>query len=49
MSLELLVITLLAATGVSAAGWLKTAGRGRYVVPPARVLPLLVIVMGVDR
>lgn len=32
-----------------AAGWLKTAGRGRYVVPPARVLPLLVIVMGADR
>lgn len=32
-----------------AAGWLKAAGRGRYVVPPARVLPLLVIVMGADR
>lgn len=32
-----------------AAGWLKASGRGRYVVPPARVLPLLVIVMGADR
>lgn len=32
-----------------AAGWLKSAGRGRYAVPPKRVVPLLVIVMGADR
>ncbi|MGH3098824.1 MAG: ArsR/SmtB family transcription factor [Streptosporangiales bacterium] len=32
-----------------AAGWLKSTGRGRYAVPPKRVVPLLVIVMGADR
>lgn len=26
------------------AGWLRSAGRGRYEVPPARVIPLMVIV-----
>lgn len=32
-----------------AAGWLKQTGRGHYAVPVERMLPLLVIVMGVDR
>lgn len=27
---------------LTAAGWLHTAGRGRYAVPPARTVPLLV-------
>ncbi|UED84919.1 ArsR/SmtB family transcription factor [Streptomyces profundus] len=28
---------------LSAAGWLTSAGRGRWVVPPVRVVPLLVV------
>ena len=32
-----------------AAGWLRTAGRGRYVVPPERVVPLLVIIACIQR
>lgn len=31
------------------AGWLKSTGRGHYSVPPQRVVPLLVILMGADR
>ncbi|MFC7643034.1 hypothetical protein ACFQX6_20720 [Streptosporangium lutulentum] len=27
---------------LTSAGWLHTAGRGRYEVPPGRVVPLLV-------
>jgi hypothetical protein len=27
-----------------AAGWLRTAGRARYAVPPERVVPLLVVI-----
>ncbi len=30
-----------------AAGWLRSAARGRYAVPPERVVPLLVILSGV--
>jgi len=30
-----------------AAGWLQSAARGRYSVPPERVVPLLVILSGV--
>ncbi|MET9976079.1 ArsR/SmtB family transcription factor [Streptomyces microflavus] len=26
------------------AGWLETTGRGRYQIPPARLVPLLVVV-----
>jgi len=29
--------------GLAAQGWLETVARGRYAVPPARVIPLLVI------
>ncbi len=32
-----------------AAGWLRPAGRARYVVPPERVIPLLVIYAGATR
>jgi hypothetical protein len=32
-----------------AAGWLRPAGRARYVVPPERVIPLLVIYAGGSR
>lgn len=28
---------------LAAAGWLRSAGRGRYAVPPERMVPLLVI------
>ncbi|WP_213455186.1 ArsR/SmtB family transcription factor [Rhizomonospora bruguierae] len=28
---------------LTAAGWLRTGGRGRYEVPPGRVIPLLVV------
>jgi len=28
---------------LQAAGWLRSTGRGRYDVPPTRVIPLLVI------
>lgn len=31
------------------AGWLRTAGRGRYEVPVARIVPLLVIVTAAQR
>jgi hypothetical protein len=31
------------------AGWLRSSGRGRYVVPGERVVPLLVILMGAQR
>lgn len=34
---------------LTAAGWLKTSSRGRYVVPPERVVPLLVLVAAVRR
>lgn len=30
------------------AGWLQSAGRGRYAVPPQRVVPLLVIVSATE-
>jgi hypothetical protein len=30
-----------------AAGWLQTAGRGRYAVPPERVVPFLVVLAAV--
>lgn len=32
-----------------AAGWLRTAGRARYEVPPARVVPLLVVLAAAQR
>jgi hypothetical protein len=32
-----------------AAGWLRSHGRGRYLVPGERVVPLLVILMGAQR
>ncbi|WP_036474142.1 helix-turn-helix transcriptional regulator [Nesterenkonia sp. AN1] len=32
-----------------AAGWVTALGSGRYEVPPARIVPLLVILLGVDR
>ncbi len=32
-----------------AAGWLRTAGRGRYVVPAARVVRLLVVIVAAQR
>ncbi|WP_058888563.1 ArsR/SmtB family transcription factor [Nesterenkonia jeotgali] len=32
-----------------AAGWVTTLGSGRYEVPPAKIVPLLVILLGVDR
>lgn len=32
-----------------AAGWLRTSSRGRYVVPPERVVPLLVAVAAARR
>lgn len=32
---------------LTAAGWVKAAGRGRYVVPPVRVVPLLVVLAAV--
>lgn len=31
-----------------AAGWLATAGRGRYTVPPQRIVPLLVIITATE-
>ncbi len=30
---------------LTSAGWVKAAGRGRYAVPPVRVVPLLVILV----
>lgn len=30
------------------AGWLRSAGRGRYEVPPARIIPLLVILSAAE-
>lgn len=32
-----------------AAGWATALGSGRYEIPPARIVPLLVILLGVDR
>lgn len=32
-----------------AAGWLRPAGRGHYVVPPERVIPLLVVLAAARR
>lgn len=32
-----------------AAGWLRSAGRGRYEIPAVRVVPLLVVLTAVDR
>lgn len=32
-----------------AAGWLRSAGRGSYEVPPNRVVPLLVLVLAAQR
>jgi hypothetical protein len=32
-----------------AAGWLRSAGRSRYEVPPARVVPLLVVLAAAQR
>ncbi|AVZ40823.1 MULTISPECIES: helix-turn-helix transcriptional regulator [unclassified Dietzia] len=34
---------------LSSHGWLRAAGSGRYEVPAARVVPLLTILLGVDR
>ncbi|MFD3920070.1 ArsR/SmtB family transcription factor [Streptomyces sp. NPDC058595] len=31
------------------AGWLETTGRGRYQIPPTRLVPLLVVVTGARR
>ncbi|MFP8961542.1 ArsR/SmtB family transcription factor [Streptomyces nanhaiensis] len=31
------------------AGWLETAGRGRYQVPPTRLVPLLVVITAARR
>ena len=34
---------------LQAAGWLRSVGRGRYEVPPARVIPLLTTVVAAQR
>jgi hypothetical protein len=34
---------------LTAAGWLRSAARGRYVVPPERVVPLLAAIAAVQR
>ena len=34
---------------LTSAGWLRSSGRGRYVVPGERVVPLLVTLMGAQR
>lgn len=34
---------------LTAAGWLRTQARGRYTVPPERVIPLLVLAAAVRR
>lgn len=34
---------------ITAAGWLRSAGRGRYVVPAERVVPLLAILTAAGR
>jgi len=34
---------------LTAAGWLRSAARGRYVVPPERVVPLLTAIAAVQR
>lgn len=34
---------------LTSAGWLRASGGGRYEVPAARVVPLLTILLGVDR
>lgn len=54
---ELLAHPELASTGklhhhlrqLVAAGWLTSAGRGRYRIPPERVVPLLVIIVAARR
>ncbi len=32
-----------------AAGWATALGSGRYEIPPARIVPLLIMLLGVDR
>ncbi|WP_017537461.1 helix-turn-helix transcriptional regulator [Nocardiopsis halophila] len=34
---------------LTADGWLRSAGRGRYRVPPERIVPLLVVLMAARR
>lgn len=34
---------------LTSSGWLRASGGGRYEVPAARVVPLLAILLGVDR
>jgi DNA-binding transcriptional ArsR family regulator len=34
---------------LTAAGWLRTAARGRYAVPPERIVPLLATIAAVQR
>jgi DNA-binding transcriptional ArsR family regulator len=34
---------------LTAAGWLRSAARGRYVVPPERIVPLLAAIAAVQR
>lgn len=34
---------------LTAAGWLRSSGRGRYEVPPGRVVPLLVALTAAER
>ena len=34
---------------ITAAGWLRSAGRGRYAVPAERVVPLLAILTAAGR
>jgi hypothetical protein len=34
---------------LTSAGWLRSAARGRYVVPPERVVPLLTVVAAARR
>lgn len=32
-----------------ASGWLRSAGRGRYEIPPPRVIPLLIVLLAAQR
>ena len=34
---------------LTAAGWLRTSGRGQYAIPPERVVPLLAVLSAVRR
>lgn len=34
---------------LTGAGWLRTAARGRYAVPPERIVPLLAVIAAVQR